>query len=651
MNSKQVRIRLGNGLIMCILGIIIVFLGYAAWGMFTLSYKAHIYVIAGIFLTIITAMLYIILAIMAVRAKKTMISRQLTTISVFGFVISVLLLFRAENHLVLISIWIAAFAISFVYGKKSEEILSGHIIPVEVIKKYRGIIFVLLITCVFLYDKDAVQARWDGLLYYLTCRELNIGSLSSLAVYGHIAQTYGMLNGIGNMVVGNTLSAMIGLNILLLLSSIVGFYILLREIIPGREESQYAIAAAAYAWSPFLLGMVYYHSLDFYCSCIFVWVLYAFYKRRWIYFSVFSLLFCFTKEPAIVIYAAMCAGIVLCDIIEDHGHSFLQRIQRCFARKQYYLMVLPGILWLATYEILGPWSAGNGGFSIDIDYALNKLKNLYVLNFNWVFALLAVGGSIYLLIIKRDKARFKMIFPIWCSQIAFTLFSCLFSTVNHPRYNDTNQVTLYLLAMIPLLCWCSKVKSGMMIGALSCLCLLSSFITCDPLTRRCYDQADIGGATMIYVTDTPLGDGMIYNRQMLGFEATLGNALDDALSDSQAVLFPTLDNNAYMFDGMAEVGEIPGDYMVQTEIWDDTDKRRVVDKTDSTIEFQAYQLTDHVDWSELEQSLPGSVSYIYLSTVADLYSAYIKENYQVLEETEYEHRGWAIRRICFETGT
>lgn len=647
MDSKRIQARVGNNQKTFILGMLIVFIGYISWGMFTISYKAHIYETMGILFTYLTAILYIVFSVMLSKAKRTAESRQLRTVSCIGFIISVLLLFRVADNFLLLGAWIIAFGFSLVYGRISEEIVPKHILLVDAAKKYRGIILILIISSLFLYDTDAVQARWDGLLYYLTCKELDISSLSNLAVYGHIAQTYGMLNGIGNLIVENTFAVMVGLNILLMLSSIIGFYMLLREMVSDTDESQYMIATVVYAWSPFVLGMVYYHSLDFYCGCLFVWVLYALYKRKWIYFSIFSLLFCFTKEPAIIIYAAMCAGTVIWDILEDSGYSFFDRLRRCFVRKQYYLMVLTGILWLVTYKILGPWSAGNGGFSINVSYVLDKLKNLYVLNFNWIFTLLAVGGSMWILFKKGDKQILKQLIPIWCSQIAFTLFSCIFNTVNHPRYNDTNQVTLYLLALVPLLYYCEKKKGGVIIGCLSILCLLSSFVTCDPVTRSYYDKADIGKATMIYTTALPLGDSMIYNRQMLGFETALDNALEDALCDGQPVLFPTLGNNAYAFDGMAKVGEIADDYMLQTEFWDEINKRRVAEKRGGIKEFQVYQLTKEMDWDKLEKETSGSVNYIYIPNVCDLYSGYIKEHYQILEEMEYEHRGWVVKRVRF----
>ena len=98
---------------------------------------------------------------------------------------------------------------------------------------------------------------------------------------------------------------------------------------------------------------------------------------------------------------------------------------------------------------------------------------------------------------------------------------------------------------------------------------------------------------------------------------------------------------------MAEVGAITDSYMVETEFWDDVNKRRAAREEDGTRKFQAYQLTNETDWSKLEKEISGFVNYIYIPEVCDLYSGYIKEHYQILEETEHEHRGWVVKRICF----
>ena len=87
-NSKQRQTRASDSLTTFILGMLIVFIGYVAWGMLTISYKARIYEIAGIFFNYITAVLYVVLVVITGRIKKMMEFRQLKVVSGAGFLIA-----------------------------------------------------------------------------------------------------------------------------------------------------------------------------------------------------------------------------------------------------------------------------------------------------------------------------------------------------------------------------------------------------------------------------------------------------------------------------------------------------------------------------------------------------------------------------------
>lgn len=647
MNFARGWMKKNSKWIMLIAGMTIVLMGYMSWGLLTISYKAPVMHTIGVLFTYMTAVIYIIFILFVRKSQKYEEDRQLWVLSGVGFVISVLLLVRNISNWILICAWILAFGITYISGVFGRKECVALFSRGKYSKNLYEIIVLLLLTSVLLYDRDAMQFKWDGLLYFITCNDLDIGSLSDLAIYGHIAQTYGMFIGIANILFGNTAIAMSGLNIVLLLGSVCGFYAVVRELAPNKKESQYVIVTAVYAWSPFLLGMVHYHNLDFYCYCLFPVVLCFLYKKQWIFFCVFSLLFCFTKEPAIVIYGAMCVGVVLSDYINDTGFSGVERLKRLFDRPQYYLMIFPGVLWLATYKLLGPWSAGNGGFSIDLTYVAEKCKNLYVLNFNWIFSLFAISGIVWT-IYKKNRELLTVLLPVLCSQLAFTVFSCLFKTVNHARYNDTNQVTLYLLAIVSWLYYQRKEICQIINGLVAIALLISCFYTIDPITKICYPNYDIGDTKMIYTSNTPLGDSMIYNRQMLGFEGVLSMALQDALCEGSVVLFPTIENNAYSFDGMASVGIIEDSIQVEYEYWNPEKQRREALESNGTQEFKVIQLTDHINWAALQETFDGKVNYIYLPAVDRSIAQEIKTRYSILEEEEYRYKGWKINRICFE---
>lgn len=636
-----------------ILGIAMVLTGFGAWCLFTINYKGKLFGYAGAFATVLTAMLYLGIIILGKESKE--ISRQMKGLSTGGLLISVILLLstgealiqkRQILFLVIELLWCAVFGFGLLDHIKDES-KEPWIKKGSNLFEYKWLFGLLLVTGIFMIDPDAVQFKWDGILYYTTCSELTLGSLSNLAIYGHIAQTYGALVRLMILITGNTAAAMTGINILLMFFSICSFYGLIRAVAGGRKEWQYALAAAIYGWSPFLLGMVYYHNLDFACQCMFPAVLYFLYRKQWVYFAVVSLLFCFTKEPAIVVYGAMCVGVVICDWVEERGLSVWERTGHLFGRKKYYLMVLPGILWIVVYGLLGPWSAGEGGFAVDWEYVGEKLKALYLLNFNWLFVFVCIVGII-LLLCKKEMNKLLFLVPVVCGQIAFTLFSCLFKTVNHPRYNDTNQVALYFMAIVISFYCCKDMLRSILHGSMAILLLASCFKTLDPLSRLCFPQHQIGGATMITTMEIPLGDGMIYNRQMLGLEKAVNLALEDALEDGTVVLFPALGESTYFFDGMAEVGAVEG-YKRNTEYWNSVTGKREAVRREGLTDFEVYHIAEKVDWGALEEEISGRVNLLYLPCAGEELAQAISRRYTVVEEASYPYRGWMLKRMEFVT--
>ncbi|GFI45535.1 hypothetical protein IMSAGC019_00847 [Lachnospiraceae bacterium] len=634
-----------------LLGIASIFAGFSAWCFFTISYKGILFKWVGALATLLTAMFYS--GTMYLVKENENISKQMRSISMAGLAVSIILFLATarsliqQRELVFLAIeviWIMVFGLLIFANKeaRSKRVKFANI--QRHFHKHIGLYLLLIFTSFLFIDADAVQFKWDGLLYYTACRDLTLGSISNLAIYGHIAQSYGALVRLMILVTDNVAMAMMAVNIMLLLFGICSFYGILKIVIKNKSEWQYLILTAIFGWSPFLLGMVYYHNLDFACQCLFPGVIYCLYKRRWVYFTAFSLLFCFTKEPAIIVYGAMCAGTAACDFINDREFQYIVRIKRLFAKKEYYLMVVPGVIWIVVYRLLGPWSAGDGGFVFEPGYIVNKLKVLYVLNFNWIFLLMCISGVAYLLYTKKMKDVYFLI-PVFCSHMAFTVFSCLFKTVNHPRYNDTNQVTLYLIALVMSLYFCKGIVAWVLHGVIVVMLLVSCFKTIDPLSRLCFSKYNIGSDIMVTTMETPLGDGMIYNRQMLGLEKVLGLALSDALEDSNIVLFPALDNNAYFFDGMALVGEIVDGFRKDTEYWDAIQKKRMPIENEKVRIFDVYQITEEINWDLLEERIKGKVNLLYLSFAGGEFANALAERYEVVEEKEYLYRGWQMNRI------
>lgn len=657
-----------NDVVTLLAGMGTVFAGYVAWGFLTIFHKRGSCGWAGFFFSLLTMCLYALFCYSVVLLKKRDMSRQIWVICGWGSALSLLLLFRCGGTLFLREeyakiglnvLWLVDFVgCGFCIGNRMRNTAVRIDSQASGISRFASKIYMvwsqgkwlcvlLMVTFLFLIEPDAKQFKWDGLLYYQACQNGVMDSISSLAPYGHIAQTYGMFNCLGRLLMGDMATAMIVINIILYMCSIGAFYGMIKCMLPGRRDFIYALTTAVYAWSPYTLGMVFYHSLDFYCQCFFVIMLYFLYRRQWIYFFTVSLLFCFTKEPAILIYGTMCAGIVIVDFVDQTGIPFGMRFWKLVRRKQYYFMILPGILWLVTYKILGPWSSGAGEFSIDTAYVLEKLKVLYLFQFNWVFMCACVGGLMVCMAGKRKK-ELRCLFPVLCGQIAFTIFSCVFSTVNHPRYNGANQPALYCMAILFTVGFLEHLYGRIVVAGAAVLMVVSSFYTIDPVTLLCFPEYHVGNTVMVTTSANPLGDGMIYNRQMLWLEHALGMALEDALKESDVVFFPAVGDSTYYFDGMAEVEDVDEGGRWGQEYWNAGTDRRATAPGEGVENFYVYHLPENMDWDGISERIKGRYNYCYLPCAGEQQANKIRESFRVLEEKTYQYRGWSIHRICFE---
>ena len=147
---------------------------------------------------------------------------------------------------------------------------------------------------------------------------------------------------------------------------------------------------------------------------------------------------------------------------------------------------------------------------------------------------------------------------------------------------------------------------------------------------------------MLTTAEVPLGDGMIYNRQMLGFERVMSEALADVLEVSDIVLFPAVDDNAYYFDGMAHVGEIEGDFRVDFEYWDPGSKRRYLGARNGFKQYAIYQITKKINWDILEKEVNGEANYFFLPGVGEELFREIEKRFDVVRVERYSYKGWRL---------
>lgn len=626
-------------------------LGCLAWGLTTISYVADYYLYLACVTWIVALALYICISQILLRQYDNL-KREFEFLDIALLCLCLFICvfahveydrrFWAVIYLTLI-ISIVILIFNCLKNRRTFPIAIG-----KWVKSHKYLMVLLGITFILCLDTDMYQFKWDGLLYYLAASGANLGSISSVSLYGHMAQTSGVMYRIGALICDNTGYGMIVANIIALLIGICAFYGSVRELLPNMRDIEYTIFTACFAFSPFTLGMVNYFSTDYFCVCLINVLVYFVLKEKWALALPAACLFVFTKEPALIAYVGLCFGLVIKDIITANG-NLIGRLLFVIRKMHYYFMLLPVVIWYLTYRILGEWSAGNGGFGFDIQYTANKLKVFGVLNFNWVVVLAILISAIILLLKKRNDEIVKL-FPLIFGNAALLTFNCIYITANHSRYIDSFVGINMLLALVMICKALMKKKNVNVIKAcafcFAIILLISSYTTIDPISRMVFKSVRTGKAYILSTGSQMLGDAGIYNKQMLWLERPLGQAVSDAQNEGDVIVLALPDMSVYAFDGMSE--EINYDEKSEPDIqyWDTEKQCRISyvegKRSNSLIkQFELYHLPQNkaLDYLKCEDECNYSV--IYIKGLNDYFRS---SDYEIMESQTYDYRGWSITR-------
>ena len=537
----------------------------------------------------------------------------------------------------------------------------------KAIKEHIFLILLLFVVTILSVGPDIYQFKWDGLLYYKAVSETNISSISSVALYGHISQTAGTLYGLFALLTGDVGHGMIMANILVLLVGISGFYACMSAIAPGKSDLHYTLATLPFAFSPFLLGMSGYYSLDWFAVTLSTWLIYFVIKRQWLMTLFGAAVFVMTKEPSLIAYGGLCLGLVICDLIRNKGR-FSRRLLEVIKSVHYYFMLIPILLWLVTYKMLGAWSAGNGGFALDGEYIGNKCSLFLTFNFNWLVTLILAVSLIIIIAGKRFGIVRDWVLPLLISNACLLAFNLVFATVNHPRYIDSF-ITLQLIMAAGLMltltgAWRDNapvvvgdpgLKAGehsagrsKQMGAVSiCIFILWSgvnlcacYISYDPVSKALFNESSEGEGNIYSTENMPYGDMSIYNRQMLWLEKPVNMALSKALQEGSTVVFSANDSSVYSFDGMSELINLNEHVMEDVLYWDEEAERRLsyadVNRTDTPITYY------HVSADTSIDELPADCQDVTILYIAGVNDPDEPTGFTWDGRDEYTYRGWKI---------
>lgn len=506
--------------------------------------------------------------------------------------------------------------------------------------KNKAIIAVLLIIALVRLPYIELLPRWDAGEYYykFSClaEDFRYGSifeyLKNFRLCGHPTLAFCYIYIIGEVIFPKRIIGVSLVSIGLTVIAMWCIYKILLKLVNGLSEARAAVYTFILSMAPLLFSTATYFNPDYALAMFFVFAMYACIYNKPFVAGLATVMCVQTKETGLVLIGGLVIGMIAWHIVSDKKCWFIN----IFKDLRFYCIGLICVVQLVYMKCVGGMSAwgntdepkplfswdGNGYncFGINASFFVTKIKQQFILNFNWLIILIIIGCVIWL--IKYYTLR-ELIKNIICVAVPFFVllaFSALYITASHARYNVAGDIMLYIIMF-----WFvgnvatragraekaegnheiaeagGKISAGRkkykinakyveIIGLLAVTVLLTfqCFWTIDPMTRLCFKRLDAINADIYHIghiNDDSIiyyGDGMIYNTQYQYIDRAYDKMLAEAGYDPDSMdIILTTNNGSFI------AGNVPMYWLN----WDTKHKKRVFYESADTKAMETYIMT------------------------------------------------------------
>ncbi len=555
-------------------------------------------------------------------------------------------------------------------------------------KLIRGIPVLIIMLAFMLLSVNTLTAwfRSDSEIYYQgICRSVEnlkngTFSFSDFGIAGHMSYGYSLFAFLGQLLfpwhgIGIRL-----VNFMLAVITIGVFYKILAKLFQKIDPLVQLGCTAAFAFSPLLLGIIGEVHSDFPVLCFFIWLVWFYISKRPVACLFTSFLVCFSKETGVIYYCSFFAGCFLYRLVKNKNKNWFKKIFDEFSAME-WLLLIPADLFLVRAIYAAGWGTSalttkvskvasvSGGkinsFYLSWHYIELKLREIFLMNFSW---LLLVPLVLFLVALCRKRLvrlgiEKEWLIGIGVSLCAFLLFNISYFTYAHYRYVQLFLFFYMLLVVFLLEKSCRNVwfKRGFSV-VLAAAFLIQSFVSIDPITFLAFRNIDVGNGKVVTTNefatnfeevwiledkgvDLETGqfmDAGVYNREYLGFERALEEALSDIDYDlTKAIVFPAIYREKIEYTLLG--------YLGAHDPWN-----LYWDSETENITYDAGQTW--IQWLDISKGIPENISsyreiwYMKLFYQGQWYEEKNLDQFKVLEERTYQSGKWKFKLERVEYG-
>lgn len=445
------------------------------------------------------------------------------------------------------------------------------------IRSHKEIIFVLLFAAVTrLFMITSIQ-RWDAASYYGAfsdaCRMFDLTFdtfFNCFRLMGHPTLGYSFIMSIGEFlfpkrVIGYSLE-----NLILTIIALYDLYLLFAEYWLQIPKKRVAVYVLCISCVPLFWGTFSYCNPDYSIIIFFIFMILAEARKQYLLMTFWLAILFLTKEPAIVVVAGYFLARGVYDIAKRE-ENWKKRIANLYQDRVMWIAAMGFLVAIAYFVKQGGLFAWYGvslqnlftrkeeagmfqnAFLIDLPHIWNQIKQVFVLNFAWIFTLILfvalicmLAGKKYMDSNQQTDGDNRCYIGIWGSFWLVSVFFMLFITVPLNRYHVFTSVVLAMMGflgyeMVLRKQWNISAKVEKL-GGLAIFLLLSwqTFFSLDPVSNLLFEQINTGKMAMLKtdggVSVDSFGDELVNNYQYRWLDDELNGLLSGVQYDEDTLI-------------------------------------------------------------------------------------------------------------------
>ncbi len=486
------------------------------------------------------------------------------------------------------------------------------------IRSDRYLYGVLLVSGILRSFSLNVMQRWDAGEYYYklgnACENFDFtweAFFEQFRLCGHPTLGFAPIYAIGEFFAPRKIWGMELVNLALTLAAIFCIYRILEKLLLKCDSRRLALYTFLISCGPLFLGTFQNFNPDFGIALFGVFVIYSCLYKQYFLMFFWGCVVVQTKETGIVMQAGLALGLVL--------HSFFgsrlplaERVRGVFKNPAVLAAGSSVLLQLGYMKLIGgmtSWASedqqrfvwnneGMNCFGFRIDFILTKLKQFFLLNFNWIYLAVIFAGIIIVLFRRQKGKRLSEgMFLLWAVSGSLFLFLNLYITGALARYNLFCDLVLAITGVVVIeTLFLEKTRYLITVPCVG-LMLLQSYITVDPVSRAVFPHVETGMADMLYMQmpseEIYYGDTLVYNYQYTFIDRALDKCFAEGFQEDAVNVVHVGYSHG---DGSQFNGNCWQDWVPYKLRWDKKQEKRVHYKSEDTVRINVFGEEWLVEW-------------------------------------------------------